>query len=60
MKVGDLVKHKEVLRLGIGLVTKSGGDLCMVKWTYESDDDRMDPGPTLEAISDLEVISASR
>ena len=60
MQVGDLVKAPDISSLGVGLVTNSGGDLCMVQWTYEADDDRIDPGPTLEAISDLEVISASR
>ena len=60
MKVGNLVKHKEIPTLGIGLVTKHLGVHCMVQWTYESDDDRLDPGPTLEANSMLEVISASR
>ena len=71
MKVGNLVKHKEIPTLGIGLVTKHFHDTCslvakhlgvycMVQWTYEADDDRKDPGPTLEANSMLEVISASR
>ena len=60
MKVGNLVKHKEIPTLGIGLVTIHLGVHCMVQWTYEADDDRKDPGPTLEANSMLEVISASR
>ena len=60
MKVGNLVKHKEIPALGYGLVTKNHGAHCMVQWTYETDDDRMDPGPTLEANSMLEVISESR
>ena len=64
MKLGNLVKHKEIPTLGIGLVTKvAGGNLgahCMVQWTYKPDDDRKNPGPTLEASSMLEVISASR
>ena len=60
MKVGNLVKHKELPTLGIGLVTKHLGVHCMVQWTYEPDDDRLFPGPTLEANSMLEVISASR
>ncbi len=61
MQVGDLVKHKEIPRLGVGLMTKtSGAAHCTVQWTYEADDDRVDPGPTLEVYSMLEVISASR
>lgn len=60
MKVGNLVKHKEIPTLGIGLVTKHLGAHCMVQWSYETDDDRLEPGPTLEANSMLEVISASR
>ena len=55
-----MVKHKEILTLGYGLVTKNLGVHCMVQWTYEADDDRKDPGPTLEANSMLEVVSASR
>jgi hypothetical protein len=31
----------------------------MVQWTY-SGDDRLDPGPTLEANSTLEIVSESR
>jgi hypothetical protein len=57
---GNLVKHKEIPTLGYGLVTKNLGVHCMVQWTYEADDDRKDPGPTLEANSMLEVISESR
>ena len=60
MKVGNLVKHKEIPTLGIGLVTKHLGVHCMVQWAYDPTDDRLDPGPTLEANSMLEVISASR
>ena len=64
MQVGDLVKHKEIPRLGIGLVMPSDpeylGAHCMVQWTYEPDADRKNPGPTLEAKSTLEIISASR
>lgn len=61
MQVGDLVKHSFNPRLGVGLMTKtSGAGHCTVQWTYEADDDRVDPGPTLEACSMLEVISASR
>ena len=60
MKVGNLVKHKEIPTLGIGLVTSHLGAHCMVQWTYKPDDDRKNPGPTLEANSMLEVISASR
>jgi len=57
---GNLVKHKEIPTLGYGLVTKNLGVHCMVQWTYEAADDRKDPGPTLEANSMLEIISASR
>ena len=60
MQVGDLVKHKEEPRLGLGLVTENLGVHCMVQWTYEPDDDRIFPGSTLEVNSMMEVISASR
>ena len=60
MQLGNLVKHKEIPTLGYGLVTQNLGAHCMVQWTYEADDDRKDPGPTLEAKSMLEIISASR
>jgi len=60
VKVGNLVKHKEIPRLGCGLVVQSLGAHCMVQWTYETDDDRLEPGPTLEVNSMLEIISASR
>ena len=60
MQVGNLVKHKEIPTLGYGLVTKNLGAHCMVQWTYEAGDDRKDPGPTLEANSMMEVVSASR
>ena len=60
MQPGNLVKHKEEPRLGIGLVTENLGAHCMVQWTYEADDDRLDPGPTLEANSMLKVVSESR
>ena len=62
MKAGWLVKHKDAAwnpRLGVGLVTKSLGVHCMVQWTYPGDD-RLDPGPTLEANSMLEIVSESR
>ena len=60
MKVGNLVKHKELPTLGIGLVTENLGVHCMVQWTYEYGDVRVDPGPTLEVNNTLEVVSASR
>ena len=60
MKVGDLVKHSDIPSLGLGLVTRDFGTHICVQWLYEADDDRKDPGPTLEANSMLEVISASR
>ena len=60
MQVGNLVKHKEESRLGLGLVTENLGAHCMVQWTYETDDDRLEPGPTLEVNSMLEIINASR
>ena len=60
MQPGNLVKHIEIPRLGVGLVTKNHGAHCMVQWTYEDDDYRLDPGPTLEAKSMLEIVSASR
>ena len=60
MQVGNLVKHKEEPRLGIGLVTENLGVHCMVQWTYEPDDDRIFPGSTLEVNSMLEVISEGR
>ncbi len=60
MQVGNLVKHKEEPRLGLGLVTENLGVHCMVQWTYEPDDDRTFPGSTLEVNSMMEVISESR
>jgi hypothetical protein len=60
VKVANLVKHLEDHWLGVGLVTKNLGVHCMVQWTYKADDDRKDPGPTLEINSMLEVISESR
>jgi len=60
VQVGNLVKHKEEPRLGIGLVTENLGVHCMVQWTYEPDDDRIFPGSTLEFIGMMEVISESR
>ena len=60
MQLGNLVKHKEIPTLGYGLVMQNLGVHCMVQWTYEAADDRLDPGPTLEAKSMLEIISASR
>ena len=60
MKVGNLVKHKEIPTLGIGLVTKHLGVHCMVQWTFEPGENFSDPGPTLEVNSMLEVISESR
>ena len=62
MKVASLVKHPDIPSLGVGLVTKNLGTHCMVQWTYEADhwyDDRVDPGPTLEVCSMLEVINVS-
>ena len=60
MQPGNLVKHIEIPRLGVGLVTKVRGIHCMVQWTYEADDARKNPGPTLERDSMLEVISEGR
>jgi len=60
VQVGNLVKHKEIPTLGCGLVMENLGAHCMVQWTYETADDRLDPGPTLEVNNMLEVISASR
>ena len=60
MQPGNLVKHIEIPRLGVGLVTKVRGVHCMVQWTYEPDDDRIFPGSTLEFIGMMEVISESR
>jgi len=57
---GNLVKHKEESRLGLGLVTENLGAHCMVQWTYKFDDDRIFPGSTLEVNSMLEVISEGR
>ena len=59
MKVASLVKHKNHPRLGVGLVTKCLGVHCMVQWTYPGDE-RLDPGPTLEANAMLETINESR
>ena len=61
MQVGNLVKHKEIPTLGIGLVTESLGVHCMVQWTsYTPGHPLTCGGPTLEVNSKLEVISASR
>ena len=60
MQLASLVVHREIPSLGVGLVTELLGVHCKVQWTYEAGDDRLDPGPTLEANSMLEVISASR
>lgn len=60
MKAGWLVKHKEIPRLGVGLVTESLGVHCMVQWSYDPQDTRLNPGPTLEANSTLEIVSESR
>ena len=60
MQVGNLVKHKEIPTLGYGLVTQNLGAHCMVQWTYKANDDRKDPGPTLEAKSMLEIVSETR
>ena len=60
MQPGNLVKHEEDPRLGLGLVTENLGAHCMVQWAYEADDARKNPGPTLEVNSMLEVISESR
>ena len=57
------MKHKEILTLGYGLVTKNLGVHCMVQWTYEAGPYApigANDGPTLEAKSMLEAISASR
>ena len=60
MKLGNLVVHREIPSLGLGLVTEDLGVHCMVQWTYEDGDDSKDPGPTLEANSMLEIINESR
>ena len=61
MQVGNLVKHKEIPTLGIGLVTESLGVHCMVQWTsYAPGHPLTCGGPTLEVNSMLEVINASR
>ena len=60
MEVADLVRHSEDHWLGLGLVTEIRGVHCTVQWTYEADDDRKNPGPTLEANSMLEIINESR
>tara|TARA_Y100001963_G_C6788089_1_gene454012 strand:+ start:4534 stop:4716 length:183 start_codon:yes stop_codon:yes gene_type:complete len=60
MQVGDLVKHSNIPSLGLGLVTEYFGAHICVQWLYEAGDDRKNPGPTLERISMLEVISESR
>ena len=61
MQVGNLVKHKEIPTLGIGLVTKSLGVHCMVQWTSYAPGHPQTCGyPSLEVNSKLEVISASR
>ena len=60
MEVADLVRHSEDHWLGLGLVTRDFGVHICVQWLYEADDDRKDPGPTLERISMLEIVNESR
>tara|TARA_R100001443_G_scaffold83891_2_gene90621 strand:- start:489 stop:674 length:186 start_codon:yes stop_codon:yes gene_type:complete len=61
MKVGDLVKAPDEQHLGVGFVTESLGVHCMVQWSYpDPQEGRLNPGPTLEANSTLEVISEGR
>ena len=61
MQVGNLVKHKDLPALGIGLVTKSLGVHCMVQWSSYAPGHPLTYGyPSLEVNSKLEVISASR
>ena len=58
MQVGNLVKHKEEPRLGLGLVTENLGVHCMVQWaSYATDHPLTCGGPTLEANSMLELAS---
>ena len=61
MQVGNLVKHKDLPALGIGLVTKSLGVHCMVQWSSYAPGHPLTYGyPSLEVNSTREVISASR
>ena len=60
MQVGDLVKHSDIPSLGVGLVMRDYDRLMSVQWIYEADDDRKDPGPTMELASMLEIVSAGR
>ena len=60
MQVANLVKHKNIPTLGVGLVTEILGVHCMVQWTYDPTDDRKNPGPTLEVAGELEIINESR
>ena len=60
MKLGNLVVHQEIPSIGVGLVVELLGVHCKVQWTYDPFDDRLDPGPTLEANSMLEIVSESR
>ena len=60
VQVANLVKHKNIPTLGVGLVTEILGVHCMVQWTYDPTDDRKNPGPTLEVAGELEIINESR
>ena len=60
MQVGDLVKHSDIPSLGLGLVTEDFGVHVCVQWLYEAGDARKNPGPTLEFIGWMEVISEGR
>lgn len=63
MQVGNLVAHKLVPDLGLGIVTELRGVHCIVKWpdTWACGFTTSFPvGPVLEAKNVLEVVGASR
>ena len=61
LKVGDLVKHKLIDSLGVGLVTDLNGAHTMVRWSHSHlGSGHIGEQPTLEVVSKLEVISESR
>ena len=60
MKAGDLVKHKELPTMGIGLITgfKEGSSGVFVRWLHHSRSRRANT--SMEADLMLEVVSEER
>jgi hypothetical protein len=61
VKVGDLVKHKLIDSLSVGLVTNRNRAHAMVRWSHSHlGSGHIGEQPTLEVVSNLEVISEGR